>query len=215
MLHLTDDHMARRISTRLHSGNKWRRLKIFFDEEDTFTPEPQWKDFYKKVWEIVGNFWGEAVWINDNHQAYIDKVNDTIKNESEKWGDALPNMHGYDFKNYDLLIKCGWDPDNFDGTLAVAQPIVRHPESHRPIMGVAAIMQGGHNMFMSNRDPLNLAAETLIHEFGHVIAFIAFKEMHPHYVVHQAEKDRWMWTGKFSMLTAKVFYGCPASEMKG
>jgi len=55
----------------------------------------------------------------------------------------------------------------------------------------------------------------MIHEFGHVMAFISFLKYHKHYTVFDKSVKSWMWTGPQTRKRAETYYGCNSDQMKG
>ena len=155
----------------LNSGKKWRRMKIWFDmtELNKQNKDPKRVAFYKKVFEIVGKWWEEAVWINDDHMKTIEEVKSAMDTG------YVPDFHvthGH-WKDYDLLIHSKMAPTD-GGTLAWAGPLYRHPTTQRPVTGTAAVCWFGDKNFRKASDSINRAVGIIIHEFGHLMAFIFY-----------------------------------------
>lgn len=187
-------------------------MKIFFDLTATHKENPDSKAFYTKVYEIVGKWWEQAVWIKDDRAI----ATQTIK-EQQRAG----NIPKYNFPkgehvgDYDLLVHTHMAPTD-GGTLAWAGPLYRHPTNDRPITGEAAVCWFGHRNFMKSCDHVNAAVATLVHEFGHVMYFISLKDYHPHYVTWSNIRSTFLWTGPEARNRGNMFYKCPKSnELKG
>jgi len=75
-------------------------------------------------------------------------------------------------EDYDLLIRVHLG-QNMGRALAYAGPYVRHEESQRPITGACWVTPMGDKWFMDRVNPFGTTVGTMIHEFGHIIAFIA------------------------------------------
>lgn len=67
---------------------------------------------------------------------------------------------------------------------------------------------------MRAEDSVNRGVGTIIHEFGHVIAFISFSQVQSRYVAIDRNLNAYVWTGPKVMEKAKEYYGCRGS-MKG
>jgi hypothetical protein len=213
---ITDQHIARRLKSTISNGKKWRRMKIWFDLTDTFEKNPKRKDFYEKVYEIVGKWWESAVWINDSKKGYRSEVKRRMALTGKNAKYAIPDMHitKGTYKDYDLLVQTNMKPDD-GGTLAFAGPVWRHPETGRPITGEASVCWFGDKNFYEADDAVNAAVATIVHEFGHVMAFIQFKDFHKHYTIYSEDIKKWMWTGDLVRKSAANFYGCTLDKMKG
>jgi len=208
---ITSQHIERRMQS-LNSGKKWRRMKIWFDmtELNKQNKDPKRVAFYKKVFEIVGKWWEEAVWINDDHMKTIEEVKSAM---DAGYVTDFHVTHGH-WKDYDLLIHSKMAPTD-GGTLAWAGPLYRHPTTQRPVTGTAAVCWFGDKNFRKASDSINRAVGTMIHEFGHVMAFISMLQYHKHYTQFDKTVKSWMWTGPETRKRASAYYKCDSSHMKG
>ena len=213
---ITDSHIARRLQSTISNGNKWRRMKIWFDLTDTFKQNPKRKAFYKKVYAIVGKWWESAVWINDSKSGYLAQIEKGMAIKGDDTRYKIPDMHITEgtYKDYDLLVTTNMQPDD-GGTLAFAGPQWRHPDTDRPITGEASVCWFGDKNFYEADDAVNAAVATIVHEFGHVMAFISFKDFHKHFTNYSEDIKKWMWTGDLVRKSAANFYGCTVKQMKG
>ena len=199
----------------LNSLNPWRSLKIYFDlTELNGGPSHDVKGaqkkaaFYKKVFDITGAWWGEALWVRDSRK----EASDYIRQQAT-W-DSSYNFNfskgGQD--DYDLFVKTKFGA-NKGTTLAFAGPRLRHPTTQRPITGMTAVTGYGHTSFQQAEDSVNRAVGTMIHEFGHVIAFISFKSVQERFVKIDSSLSSFVWTGPIALEKARSYYGC--SSLKG
>lgn len=208
---ITQDHMKRRLDVQ-QSANKWRRMKIWFDLTQLNKDNKKSAKFYKKVFEIVGQWWEQAVWIKDDKAKAIQTFQELYDQKK------LPDYHfpenPDEWREYDLLVHTHMAPT--DGlTFAWAGPLYRHPDNQRPITGEAAICWFGDNNFHTSNDAVNRAVGTMIHEFGHVMAFIGMDTFHPHFVNFDKDLNSFLWTGVQVRERAHHFYGCKLEKMKG
>lgn len=208
---ITKDHIARRLDVQT-SDIPWRRMKIYFDLTQLNHQNAKWAKFYKKVYELVGQWWEQAVWIKDSKAKANTLMKDLLDQKYVKTFN-IPEEKGT-WKDYDLLIHASMAPT--DGTtLAWAGPLYRHPDNQRPITGEAAVCWFGDQNFHSAKDGVNRAVGTMIHEFAHVMSFISMQQYHPHFVHFDQELSAFLWTGYQVRQRAVDFYGCKLEQMKG
>merc|ERR1711976_146933 len=208
---ITDEHIKRRLAS-ANSPGKWRRMKIWFDLTELKHQNTHYADFYQKVFDLTGAWWENAVWIKDNKSHQEETLDNLFKQHYVKEF-HITKGHGT-WKDYDLLVHAHMAPT--DGTtLAWAGPMYRHPDNQRPITGEAAVCWFGHQNFIESSDAVNRAVGTMVHEFGHVMAFIQMQEYHKHFVNLDHDTHAFMWTGLQVRERASEFYGCKLEETKG
>jgi hypothetical protein len=203
---MTKQHLRRRLKS--FQTGKWRRPKIYFDLRKLNTENPSRAAFYKKVFLIVKAFWEQAVWINDSVSEKDNLIQQIVEQK------LIPQPQGKGWKKYDLYVTVHMAPTD-GGTLAWAGPLYRHPKSQRPITGDCGITKFGDKNMLDASDSVNRAAGTMIHEFGHVMAYISYNEYHKHYTHWSTSRQSWEWTGPVTKRNAAKYYGCSASEMHG
>jgi hypothetical protein len=203
---MTKQHLRRRLQS--FQTGKWRRPKIYFDLRKLKKQNPSRAAFYKKVFAVVRAFWEQAVWINDS----VSQKNTLIKQIID--AKFIPQPQGKNWKKYDLYVTVHMAKTD-GGTLAWAGPLYRHPKSQRPITGDCGITKFGDKNMLDAGDSVNRAAGTMIHEFGHVMAYISYNEYHKHYTHWSAARQSWEWTGPVTKRNAAKYYGCSSSQMKG
>ena len=128
---MTKEHYARR----LQGSQKWRQIKIYFDMTQLFKENPSRKAFYEKVYDIVGNWWHQALWVRDDKSQIAPEIKYMI---DEGYISPFNFKKGKKVTEFDLLIHNKMAKDE-GGTLAWAGPYIRHPGSQRPITGQAAV----------------------------------------------------------------------------
>jgi hypothetical protein len=99
--------------------------------------------------------------------------------------------------------------------LAWAGPRIRHPKSQRPISGEMAVTWYGDKTFLVATDSVDLAVGTLIHELGHVIAFMGFQKYHSRYTRYNKTHHLFQWTGPKVAQAGSKFYGCEQKDWPG
>ena len=193
---ITKAHLQSRIGNRRLQA-AWRPLNIYFDmssiNSDLSSQGASDRiPFYKKVFEITGAWWGGALKVRDDKS----KIKSTIERSASRY----PRELGFNFagsakmEDYDLLIRVFLCANN-GSALAYAGPFVRHPDSQRPITGTVCILPYGDSNFKRAMDSVNRGAGTVIHEFGHIIAFISFDRYHRDKVTLDRTINKYKWTG--------------------
>jgi hypothetical protein len=208
MTTITKNHIRRRLQS--FQNGEFRRPKIYFDLRKLNKQNPKRKDFYAKVFKIVGQWWEQAVWINDS----IKKKNELIEQAVDAKYITKPEGKKKDWKKYDLYVEVKMAPTD-GGTLAWAGPLYRHPVSQRPLTGDCGITQFGDQNFLAASDSVNRAVGTIIHEFGHVMAYISYGDIQKHYTKWDKKLNSWVWTGPVARRHAADYYGCSANDIKG
>jgi len=184
-------------------------MKIFFDTTSLMTDlasqgASDRHDFYKKVFEITGKWWEQVLQVNDSRSEIAGEISYYAPYYKRELGF---NMGGNSISSYDLLIRVFLCPNNGSG-LANAGPFVRHPKSQRPITGTVCILPYGDANFKKAKDSVNRAVGTVIHEFGHIIAFISFKTYQDKNIVLDDNINRYKWTGPKVKSVAEKYYNC-------
>ena len=201
---ITDKHVARRTQSMA-----WRPIKIFFDmtsiEEDLGNNGMSDRiQFYRKVFENTGEWWGGAMKVNDDRSKIAPQLRRYARRYSREVGFQ---MGGKRMEDYDLLIRVFLCP-NKGNALAYAGPFVRHPVSQRPISGTTCILPYGDANFKKAKDSVNRAVGTVIHEFGHVISFISWDRYHKNCLKLDRSINKYKWTCNKVLEVAKTHYGC-------
>jgi len=112
--------------------------------------------------------------------------------------------------DYDLLIRVFWKTSQAgSSTLATAGPVLRHPDSQRPVTGNVSVYSNGDSNW-TGKSALTTAADTMIHEFGHIISFISFDNMQKQHIIMNDTIKKWVWTGPIVLQRAKAYYNCPS-----
>jgi hypothetical protein len=187
---ITDKHVARRTQS-----IAWRPIKIFFDltsinadlESNNMSDRIS---FYKKVFENTGEWWGGAMKVNDDRSKIAPQIGRYARQYTRELGFKMGDKR---MEDYDLLIRVFLCP-NKGNALAYAGPFVRHPVSQRPISGTTCILPYGDDNFKKAKDSVNRAVGTVIHEFGHVMAFISFEKYHKGCLKVDRSIGRFKWT---------------------
>lgn len=116
-------------------------------------------------------------------------------------------MGGKKMEDYDLLIRVHLGQDK-GRALAYAGPYVRHEKSQRPTTGACWVTPMGDQWFMKKSNPFGTAVGTMIHEFGHIIAFISFERMHAKLVQKpNSNSNLYKWIGPNVKEVATTYYG--------
>jgi len=199
-LKMTEGHYARR---RMQAP--WRKLMIYFDNSALYSGQSsETVAFYTKVFDIVGEWWGKALYVRDSRS----EVGTQIARYARTSSDYQYQMTGgKQASNYDLFVKVSWGDDS-GSTLAYAGPRVRHPTSQRPITGITCVTPYGHRYFNRSSDAINRAVGTIIHEFGHVIAFISLDRVQRRYVDIDRNINAYIWKGPKVLSKANTYYNC-------
>ena len=212
MDNLTPEHYKQR---KLASQGTPRPLKIFFDLTSLESGLQQSGlgehiDLWRRVFEITGEWWGGALTVSDNQaqvtssmQSFINRFGNDPRYEKYlnfQFGNA-------DIEDFDLFIRVHLE-DAQRGVLAFAGPFIRHPQSQRPISGSVSLTPFGNEFFVRSADTVNRAAETMIHEFGHVIAFISFNQFQNDKLEFNQQLNSFVFTGNEVLEKARRHYGC-------
>jgi hypothetical protein len=197
---MTESHYARR-----RNQAPWRKLMIYFDNSALYSDRSS-EDvaFYTKVFEIVGQWWGKALYVRDSRSAGVTQIA-RYAQSSEDYRYEMTD--GKQMSDYDLFVKVSWGSDS-GSTLAYAGPRIRHPTSQRPITGITCVTPYGHKYFNDSSDSINRAVGTIIHEFGHVIAFISLDKVQERYVDIDRNINAYIWKGPQVLVKANAYYGC-------
>lgn len=212
---MTDDHLTRRVQSLNNKQMKWRKIKIYFDLTKLNSDlREHWKGnsrvyrakkaFYKKVFNVTRSWWEQAVWIKDDHRVATKEIKDQIDAGNI---DPFHFQKGKGIADYDMLIHAHMTP-NDGGTLAWAGPLYRHPDNQRPITGEAAVCYFGDKNFFAGSDRLNRAIGTIVHEFGHALAFIQLQEFHGHYTAWNPKRKTWVWSGPTAVKNYNTYLDC-------
>jgi len=164
------------------------------------------KAFYAKVFSIVGAWWSGALRVNDDRS----KIETQIYRYRNQGSDFQYDISRTQQRQYDLLIKVKLCNNN-GNALAYAGPLVRHPDTQRPINGTVCVLPYGDANFRRAEDSVNRAVGTIIHEFGHIIAFISWQNYQSRHLVVDNSIQRYKWTGAKVTEVAKAHYGCSGS----
>jgi len=200
-LKMTPEHYARR-----RNQSSWRKLKIYFDNSALYNGQSSSvRSFYQKVFDIVGEWWGTALWVKDSRSDAVSQIQRYGRSNREYSFTNFPS--GKSMNDYDLFVKVSWGDDS-GSTLAYAGPRIRHPTSQRPISGITCVTPYGHRYFNQASDSINRAVGTIIHEFGHVIAFISLDQVQRRYVDIDRNINAYIWKGPKVLQMAQRFYGC-------
>jgi len=160
--------------------------------------------FYKKVFDITGKWWEQVLQVNDSRSEIARQISRYGSNYNRELGF---NMGGNSISSYDLLIRV-FLCENNGNALANAGPFIRHPKSQRPITGTVCILPYGDASFKKANDSVNRAVGTVIHEFGHIIAFISFKRYQSKNITRDDNINRYKWTGPKVKSVAERYYKC-------
>jgi len=212
---ITPQHHANR---RNLQSKKWRPLAIYFDmsllnKSLRANNKSNRIQFYKKVFSITGKWWGKALKVSDDRSKIVPMINE-YKTSKDWKKDLTFNTSEKNQKKYDLLIRVYWCK-NDGAALAWAGPTLRHPQTQRPITGTVCVVPFGDDNFKNAEDSVNRGVGTMVHEFGHVIAFIEFEKYHRQYLKLDNSIRRYKWTGPKVKAAAAEFYGCNQTEFKG
>lgn len=196
------------------SQSSWRNIKIHFDltgsesvlNNNNMSSRVQ---FYRKVYDCTGEWWSQALQINDSRSRMVDQLNARGKSNYYKGFRS-----GQDYTDYDLLIQTKFENNN-GNALAWAGPVDRHPDTQRPITGTCTTCPFGDSNFKTAKDSVNRATGTMIHEFGHVIAFISFQNYHERYLGYSNTIKLVLWTGPAVKEKGKTYYNCSSSQWSG
>lgn len=204
---LTKKHFdSRENSRRLQTA--WRPLSIYFDMTNINSNlrSNSMSDrvaFYDKVFKIVGQWWGGALKVNDDRS----KIQPQVARYANNGSDFQYDISSSQQSQYDLLIKVKLCSNN-GNALAYAGPLVRHPDTQRPVSGTVCVLPYGDSNFKAADDSVNRAVGTIIHEFGHIISFISWQNYQAHNLVVDNTINRYKWKGAKVIEVAKVHYGC-------
>lgn len=209
---ITDQQVNRRRAQSV----SWRPLKIFFDTTSLMSDLRRQNassrvNFYKKVFEITGNWWGQALKVNDN-RSKIAKTIASYHSGGRYKRELGFQMGGESQSKYDLLIRVFLCP-NQGNALAYAGPFLRHPDTQRPITGTVCVLPYGDQNFRKAKYGINRAVGTIIHEFGHIISFISWQKFQSKNLKVDNSINRFLWIGPKVKEVAQKFYGC--SNCKG
>ena len=208
---ITEQHLQKR--EQVAQSGEWRPMKIYFDLTALYSGLQEnglshRSDFYKKVFDITGKWWESALSVNDDRSKIFSQVNGYV---NASWASQQPDYLGFSFGDidtsaYDIFIKINFGSNKGSNTLAYAGPYIRHPDSQRPISGAAFLTPFGDGVFQKKASPMTYAVSVMIHEFGHIFAFIGFRKYHPSYV--GVANNKYVWKGPKTVAMAKEYYGC-------
>jgi hypothetical protein len=216
---ITEKHLASRELSR--TTGPYRPLNIYFDLRPLNTKlteigKASLIPFYEKVFMATGAWWKDAVKINDQESI----AGPTVQEAWEQWYNWVA-PEGFKNTDYDLMVKVEWaDQAGNHGTLAWAGPSYRHPTSQRPISGVLGIEKYGSDLWENNTDKKKAfqgAMATMIHEFGHIIAFTSWDRYQSKNILSVTGTDgiaQYYWIGPKAIEVAKNYYKC-TGEFKG
>jgi len=215
---ITDDQLKQRHEL-AETGN-YRQMKIFFDLKHLNDGLDKLglgdrKAFYKKVFDITGKWWENALSVNDDKAKIWPRVKlykdyFVPKGRYESYLDIT--TEGRNTGDYDIFIKVNMGDSKQGATvLAYAGPFVRHPDSQRPISGAAFLTPYGDKVNKGHATPVAYATSVMIHEFGHIFGFTSWERAMKHHI--GVENNKHIWKGPKVLALAKEFYGC--STMKG
>ena len=215
---ITKKHLASRELSR--ATGPWRPLNIYFDLRPLnakliVLKKASLIPFYEKVFEATGAWWKNALKVNDDRSSITDEVIG-----GWEYFDQWVAPKALDMTQYDLLVKVQWADDRITPTLAWAGPEYRHTVTQRPISGILGVVKYGSDLWENNTDKKKAfqgATETMIHEFGHIIAFTSwgtYQEKNLLTVPGADGKNQYYWTGPKAMEVAKNYYKC-SGDFKG
>ena len=197
---MTPAHYARR-----NQGTAWRKINILFDLTKLNQQNPSMKKFYAKIFEITYEWYQDALWVRDDRSKIPAFVKKHIKTGE------IDGFSTNDFAGYDLLVNVKMIKDD-GGTLAQAGPMLRHPDSQRPITGITEITWFGDKNFKSANDGIHMAVGTIVHEFAHVIAFIEWETYQKRYFKYQPSGKLYYFNGPKVVQAMAHYYGCSTDE---
>ena len=176
--------------------------------------------FYKKVFEATAAWWGNVLKVNDNKELIMPTIKEGINHygsysKLKEWAAPADT----DMTKYDLLIPVRWGERKNGKTLAWAVTEYRHPKSQRPISGYIGVEEYGNGLWELNTDKkiaFQKAMSVFIHEFGHIIAFNAWKNFQEKnlYTINDGGEKKYYWKGKKAVEVAKNYYKC-SGDFKG
>jgi hypothetical protein len=216
---ITEEHLASRELSRCAAP--YRPMNIYFDLRPlkatlTEIDKADLIPFYEKVFDATGAWWRDAVKVNDDRS----KAGPRVQEAWEKFDNWVAPA-GFDSTQYDLLIKVQWaDEKGNQSTLAWAGPRHRHPASQRPVSGILGIEKYGSDLWEHNTDKKKAfqgAMATMIHEFGHIIAFASWNRYQKKNILSITGTDgmvQYYWKGPKAIEVAKNYYKC-SGEFKG
>ena len=220
---ITKEHLASRELSR--ATGAWRSLNILFDQRPlnkklTELGKASLIPFYEKVFNATGAWWKNAVKVNDDRSKIKQTIEQAVTDEAqgqENW--AAPA--DVDMTEYDLLVLIDWaDEAGNEATLAWAYVTARHPDSQRPIGGAMSVEKFGNGLWEKNTDrkrAFQEAMATMIHEFGHIIAYLGWEKFQPHNILTipgTDGKNGYEWKGPKVLEIARKYYNCSA-DLKG
>lgn len=165
------------------------------------------KTYYSKVFKAVKMWWQEAIWVRDDKPKIAEEIQAYIDQKQ------IPAFRIKSLKNHDLFINVKM-AKNDGRALAYAGPQIRHPDSQRPITGECFITWFGNNNFVKSKG-INLAVSTILHEFGHVIAYISLQRYQKQHMKYLAGAKQWVFQGPKVREMGSKFYGCTKDKFVG
>lgn len=200
-LKITNHHYRRR-EQQVH---EWRPLKIYFDLTKLVQKNPSRANFYQKVFEATGKWYSEALYVRDNKSKIAPEIRRMIKHRVED------KFSTDKIEDYDLLVHVQM-VKNEETTLAWAGPLIRHPDSQRPISGQVGITWFGNSNFKHSSNAVTFAVGTIIHEFAHIIAFIEFEVYHARYTKYDRSTKLYYFNGPNVVKSMAKYYDCPLEQ---
>jgi hypothetical protein len=209
---INQKHLASRELSR--TTGPYRPLNIYFDLRPLNTKltelgKASLIPFYEKVFNATGAWWKNAVKVNDDRSSILH----IVQSDWEDFKDWLAPAD-VDMTQYDLLVEVKWENNGKTPTFAWASPMYRHPDSQRPISGILAVVEYGSDLWENNTDRKQAfqgAMSTMIHEFGHIIAFTAWETYQENNLLTTPGSDgkkNYYWVGPKAMEIAKNYYNC-------
>merc|ERR1712203_138144 len=109
MTHITPLHLKKRFEM-AKSGNSYRKLAIFFDLSDlesglAAAGRSQQINFYRKVFARTGDWWGNALWVNDDRSVIAPGIAAHASTYPKELGFQMGEATMGD---YDLYVRAFW-----------------------------------------------------------------------------------------------------------
>jgi len=91
-----------------NEGGNLCHLRIYFDNSKLYSENPSRQAFYRKVFDVVGNWWGQALWVRDSPAETKSQIERYARYDSD-YTFNLPE--GKTLLDYDLFVKVSWGND--------------------------------------------------------------------------------------------------------